>query len=94
MTAFPERRFQCEAGTMCIEFHSKVRECAENDQAGCYHLSKGLMRWMESNSTANSTNIQPTLCRVQNDFGEKTVYEAFNPKAIKNEAGWLSVSTG
>ena len=45
---------------------------------------------------AGKSEVWKMLLRAQNELGDKSVYEAFNPKAIRNDElyGWLSASTG
>jgi len=47
------------------------------------------------NGTGKS-QVWKMLHKAQNELGQKSVYEAFNPKAVKNDElyGWLSASTG
>eukprot|EP01084_Bolivina_argentea_P141297 248310_1 len=47
------------------------------------------------NGTGKS-QVWKMLCAAYNELGNKTVYEAFNPKSVKNDElyGWLSASTG
>eukprot|EP01084_Bolivina_argentea_P314485 544714_1 len=41
---------------------------------------------------AGKSQVWKMLCAAYNELGEKTVYEAFNPKSVKNDElyGWLS----
>eukprot|EP01084_Bolivina_argentea_P009096 17033_1 len=45
---------------------------------------------------AGKSSVWQMLYKAYNELGDKTVYEAFNPKAVKNDElyGWLSASTG